>query len=553
LDRHQIKTSYLICTLPQSGGSLLAHALRGVGAGRPDDYFRTALRSRFEKEWSLDPETGDENFLAGARAAGTAVNGVFGATAHWFEFEELIAMLRGAAPSEDSPGPETERVQRQTDHSLLSEYLPNLCYVHVTRRDKVGQAVASYRAMSASRSCELGADRSGRTDTRFDAQAIDRLYQRLLTEDWKWVAYFGYAGVRSLVVTYEALTSDYVGTIRAVAEKLGIQGANRLSVPPAPHEDHSPETQCWRGSYTEWRRKRVRHANRNSPSVSVVVVTHNEGGNLERTIGAFRATVPDSVELLVVDDHSTDGSTAFLTDQDRVRAVRPPQRAGVAGSRNYGASNTSGEVVVFADAHVNPLPGWLAPLCSVFADPEIAAATPTISSAGRPNAKGFGFTWSEPSLAMRWIGNPPWDRFVPFICGCFMAFRREDFESVGGFDTGMRTWGSEDAEICLHLWRRGRGSVVVPTSRVRHLFRPVFPYPVRWTWTIQNALRLAVVHLGEQAQRRIVQHFAHREQFAAAFEDLLVSDVWLRRDAVRSASTHDDRWFLDRFRIRCFE
>jgi LPS sulfotransferase NodH len=554
LDRHQIKTSYLICTLPQSGGSLLADALRGVGgAGRPDNYFRTALRSRFEEEWTLDPEVGNENFLAGARAAGTSANGVFGAKAHWFEFEQLIAMLRGTDPSESSRGPETERVQRETDNSLLNEYLPNLRYVHVTRRDKIGQAVASYRSLSACRNCDVGAERSGRKDVPFDARAIDRLYRRLLTEDWKWVAYFGYAGVRPLVVTYEALTLDYVGTIRDVAEQLGIEGADRVSVPPAPREAHSPQSQRWRVSYTEWRRDRVRRVNRDRPSVSVVVVTHNEGENLERTIGAFQTTVPDSVELLVVDDHSTDGSTAFLADQDRVREVRPPQRAGVAGSRNYGAARTSGEVVVFADAHVNPSPGWLAPLCSVFSDSEVAAAAPTISSAGRPNTRGFGFTWSEPSLAMCWFGNPPRDRFVPFICGCFMAFRREDFESVGGFDTGMRTWGSEDAEICLHLWRRGRASVVVPTSRVRHLFRPVFPYQVRWTWTIQNALRLATVHLGEQAQRRIVQHFAHRDQFATAFEDLLVSDVWLRRDAVRSASTHDDRWFFDRFGIRCFE
>ena len=553
-DRHQVETSYLICGLPRSGGSLLANALRASGvAGRPEAYFRTDLRSLYEQEWDLDPELGNTVYLARARSAGTSVNGVFGAKAHWPDFEKLIAMLRGAARCETSRGPESERVQRATDHSLLNEFLPNLRYVHVTRRDKVGQAIAWYRSLPARQSCDLGAVRSARTAISFDARVVDRLYQHLLTDDWKWVAYFGFAGVQPLVVTYEALKFDYVGTIRAVAQHLGIEGADRMSIPTIPRRHHTHESQRWRTLYHDWRRDRVSRATPDRPSVSVVVVTHNEGENLERTVGALQATVPDCVELLVVDDHSTDGSTAFLAEQDRVKKVTPPRRAGVAGSRNYGAACTSGKVLVFADAHVNPSPGWLAPLCSVFSDAGVAAAAPTISSAGRPNSRGFGFSWSEPSLAMSWIAKPPRDRFVPFICGCFMAFRREDFEQVGGFDTGMLTWGSEDAEICLHLWRRGRASVVVPASHVRHLFRPVFPYPVRWNWTIHNTLRLATVHLGGQAQRRIVEHLAHRDQFASAFEHLLVSDVWLRRDAVRLASTYDDKWFFDRFRIRCFE
>ena len=59
-----------------------------------------------------------------------------------------------------------------------------------------------------------------------------------------------------------------------------------------------------------------------SLSVSVVIVTHNEGGELARTVEAIRETVPESTEIVVIDDVSTDGSADALEADEGVDAGR---------------------------------------------------------------------------------------------------------------------------------------------------------------------------------------------------------------------------------------
>lgn len=59
-------------------------------------------------------------------------------------------------------------------------------------------------------------------------------------------------------------------------------------------------------------------------SVSIVVVTHNEGQRLCQTVENLTATAPADAEIIVVDDLSADGSIELLrARQPDVRVVRP--------------------------------------------------------------------------------------------------------------------------------------------------------------------------------------------------------------------------------------
>jgi len=96
----------------------------------------------------------------------------------------------------------------------------------------------------------------------------------------------------------------------------------------------------------------------NSPSISVVVIALNEGSNLRRTVENLQSTLNGNSEILVVDDGSDDKCADFLADGDSpVRLVRS-DHLGVAAARNFGASQTSGDVILFADAHITVQPGW---------------------------------------------------------------------------------------------------------------------------------------------------------------------------------------------------
>lgn len=288
-----------------------------------------------------------------------------------------------------------------------------------------------------------------------------------------------------------------------------------------------------------------------TPAASIVVVSRNEGDHLQATIVALSSTVTSDVEIIVVDDLSTDGSTQFLADgHDRVRLVRPGRTLGVAGARNFGARAAGGQILVFGDAHVAPDAGWLPPLQRAIVDAGAAAAGPTIVPMRGNGAAGYGFTWREPTLTTAWLRRrPPDTAQVPMLCGCFMAVDRRLFADVGGFDDGLLTWGLEDAELAMRLWRRGHCCVVAPQSQIRHLFRPRFPYQVDWSTTLYNVLRLAVVHFRARALARVLERFSGNSALPGVYARIVDSDVWLRRDAVESASVHEADAFFEHFAI----
>jgi GT2 family glycosyltransferase len=230
--------------------------------------------------------------------------------------------------------------------------------------------------------------------------------------------------------------------------------------------------------------------------------------------------------------------------------VRPPRRLGVAGARNYGARHAAdSRVLVFSDAHVTARPGWLEPLLGALAG-GAGVAAPAIRPLGGTGSWGYGCTWRDASLTTAWLRRRPQGiEEVPMVCGCFLAVDRAAFDAVGGFDDGLATWGLEDAELSLALWRSERPCVVVPEAEVEHLFRPRFHYRVAWETTLHNILRLAVVHFPEAALARVLSVYTDNSALPTAYARVLDSDVWLRRSAVADRSARDGAWFLDRFEI----
>jgi GT2 family glycosyltransferase len=284
--------------------------------------------------------------------------------------------------------------------------------------------------------------------------------------------------------------------------------------------------------------------------ISVVVIAHNEGDQLAATLGAMAATGPRDMEVIVVDDQSDDGSPDTVARADGVTLLYTPARAGVTGSRNLGAAHATGDILVFSDGHVWPEPGWADPLVDELRDPAVGAVAPVISPLNGDGHSGYGFTWRSPSLATAWISRPATaPRPAPMLCGCFFAIRRDVFDRLGGFDSGLTLWGMEDADLSVCIWRLGFECRVVPTSHVRHLFRKMFPYGVAWAVTLHNTLRVATVHFGETAMARVLAHHAAHPSLAEAAERVVVSDAFERRAWLDERTARDGDWFIDHFRI----
>jgi len=286
--------------------------------------------------------------------------------------------------------------------------------------------------------------------------------------------------------------------------------------------------------------------------ISLVIISRNEGSELEATVGNLMQTVPSSErEIIVVDDNSTDGSTDFLVRLPEVRVLHS-EGIGVARARNFGAIHATGDVIVFCDAHVRAPENWYSPMLDALDDPQVGACAPGIYSLLEPDRCGYGLYIDGPDLHARWHADrPEKPAEVAVLPGCFLAMRREVFQATGGFDPGMRQLGGNDNEISFRFWTFGYKLMVVPQIEVGHLFRTVAPYESTWDAVVHNRLRMAMIHFDASRIERVVDALVQYDRFPAGLAMMTDGDHAERRIAIAKQRKFDDVCYFKAFDLTC--
>jgi GT2 family glycosyltransferase len=210
---------------------------------------------------------------------------------------------------------------------------------------------------------------------------------------------------------------------------------------------------------------------------TVVVPVRNRLSITQRCLNALASGYGDraDVEVVVVDDGSTDGTQEFLEQAAGVGVVRHAESAGFAGSCNDGAAAGSSEYVLFLNNDTVGEEGWLDALVSYAEANERAAIVGarllyrngTIQHAGivfgadlLPRHVYRGFPEDHPA-----VSKPR--RFQAVTAACVLV-RRSAFEDVGGFDTSFVN-GFDDVDLCIRAALRGGEAHYCPDSTLVHL------------------------------------------------------------------------------------
>jgi GT2 family glycosyltransferase len=289
-----------------------------------------------------------------------------------------------------------------------------------------------------------------------------------------------------------------------------------------------------------------------SPRITVVVVTRNEGAQLRRTVDNLDATLNSNSNIVVVDDGSMDGSADYLPRRrGRVRLLRG-NSLGVTRARNLGARATRGDVLVFADAHLELPSDWWRPLIELLKRSEVGAVAPVITDTAGTRFNGHGLTFRGPAMEVEWLKGSrtgePVER--PILPGCCLAMRRSVFLDAGGWDEGLLHRGNVDNELSIRLWLLGYKLLVTRDVAVGHLFRARSPYRTGWPEYLHNRLRLAFVHLNAERLARVVS--ALRDEFFFGEAMLLIAqgNSAVRRQHLFGRRVRDDDWFFSRFDLK---
>ena len=287
-------------------------------------------------------------------------------------------------------------------------------------------------------------------------------------------------------------------------------------------------------------------------TISVVIISRNEGTRLESTVRNVLRTLPASRrEVIVVDDGSTDGSLRRVRKLREVRVLRS-EGIGVANARNLGASHASGDVIVFCDAHMRLPRRWHRALVEPLESRAVGAAAPGIYSIAEPHRRGYGLYLADPQLRARWKPRPGRSPSpVPILPGCFLAMRRDVFEATGGFDSGMRQLGGNDNELSLRLWLLGYELLVVPAVEAGHLFRTRIPFDATWAAVVHNRLRTAFVHFRQERIERVVDALRAYEAFPTGLAMTAAGDMFARRALLHAQRRRSDDWFFEAFGLTC--
>ena len=214
-----------------------------------------------------------------------------------------------------------------------------------------------------------------------------------------------------------------------------------------------------------------------SQHVAIVIVNWNGRSLLETCLPAALAQTYPHVEVIVVDNGSSDGSAEWVAARfPQVRLLCNSENAGFAAANNLAFASTTAPYLALLNNDAAPEPGWLAAMVQAMeSDTRVGSCAPQILRwDDHTVVDSQGLSIDRTGTAWEWQSGQPVDRAAsPEVREVFGAsgaaclLRRAMLDDVGPFDDDFFAY-LEDADLAWRARLAGWRCLYVPAAIVYH-------------------------------------------------------------------------------------
>lgn len=210
-------------------------------------------------------------------------------------------------------------------------------------------------------------------------------------------------------------------------------------------------------------------------SIIICAYTEERWDDLVAAIASVQSQTMPAREIIVVIDYNLRLLQRVQDSIPNVIAVENTKVRGLSGARNSGIAVASSDIIAFLDDDAVANPNWLSFLSEGFSDPQVLGVGGPVLPLWQTHKSSWlpeEFHWI---VGCTYRGMPENVSMIRNPIGANMSFRREVFDAVGGFQSGIgrvgaHPLGCEETEMCIRArqyWPQ-RGFLYQPQASVLH-------------------------------------------------------------------------------------
>jgi GT2 family glycosyltransferase len=208
--------------------------------------------------------------------------------------------------------------------------------------------------------------------------------------------------------------------------------------------------------------------NLNVPLVSIIIINYNGKSYLEKCLESIKKIKYDNLEIIVVDNNSTDGTMEFLVQNyPSIITLKLDKNYGFAKPNNVAAKIAKGDFLLFLNNDTEVTPNFLTELVQVLVGNDQIGICQSLLL--KPNGEIDSSGDFIDTIGVVYNSKKPIDKIreISSARGASMIIRKELFLDLGGFDEQFFV-SFEDVDLGWRTWIKGYKVVINPKSVVYH-------------------------------------------------------------------------------------